>query len=167
VTDDEQTRRSEADAELEREIRRERKFTLAEAIGRLAGPGSMKGASPVSRMQQAEVEIAAFLRSHLADGGGALGIVLHRHVIASELMLNNYDQPLIVLAACCQRFLGSEYLLEELVRNADVEWANAMGERPYFELEGAQSHPDDPYTLNSVRRALVELLRRLEVDAQE
>ena len=37
------TQRSEADAELEREIRNERKFTLAEAIGRLAGPGAMKG----------------------------------------------------------------------------------------------------------------------------
>jgi hypothetical protein len=49
--------RSEADAELEREIRKERKFTLAEAIGRLAGPGAMKGESPVTRMQQAEIEI--------------------------------------------------------------------------------------------------------------
>src|SRR6476469_612637 len=39
---------SEADAELEREIRAERKFTLAEAIGRMAGPGAMKGVSPVS-----------------------------------------------------------------------------------------------------------------------
>lgn len=43
--------RSEADAELEREIRKGRKFTLAEAIGRLAGPGSIKGESPVARMQ--------------------------------------------------------------------------------------------------------------------
>jgi hypothetical protein len=42
---------SEADAELEREIRKDRKFTLAEAIGRLAGPGAMKGESPVARMQ--------------------------------------------------------------------------------------------------------------------
>ena len=30
--------RSEADDKLEREILKERKFTLAEAIGRLAGP---------------------------------------------------------------------------------------------------------------------------------
>jgi len=43
--------RSEADAELEREILKERKFTLAEAIGRLAGPGAMKGESPIPRMQ--------------------------------------------------------------------------------------------------------------------
>ncbi len=33
---------TDADAELEREIRNARKFTLAEAIGRMAGPGAMK-----------------------------------------------------------------------------------------------------------------------------
>jgi hypothetical protein len=37
--------------------RRERKFTLAEAIGRLAGPGAMKGVSPITRMQRAAVEM--------------------------------------------------------------------------------------------------------------
>jgi hypothetical protein len=41
------TQHSEADAELEREIRKGRKFTLEEAIGRRAGPGAMKGVSPV------------------------------------------------------------------------------------------------------------------------
>ena len=40
---------AESDAKLERQIRAERKFTLEEAIGRMAGPGSMKGASPVTR----------------------------------------------------------------------------------------------------------------------
>ena len=57
MSDDKQPQqRSHADAELEREIREGRKFTLEEAIGRLAGPGAMKGESPVARMQQAEVE---------------------------------------------------------------------------------------------------------------
>src|SRR3974390_3493147 len=99
---------SEADAELELEIRKERKFTLAEAIGRLAGPGAMKGESPVARMQQAEVEIASWLRSHLADAGGALPVVLHRYIKGSELLLNNFDQPLVVLASCCQRVIDSD-----------------------------------------------------------
>src|SRR6516162_7004594 len=87
MSDNQDTQRSEADAELEREIRKERKFTLAEAIGRLAGPGAMKGESPVTRMQQAEIEIQCWLRSHLADAGGALQVVLHRHVTGSELLL--------------------------------------------------------------------------------
>src|SRR3954469_15583389 len=115
MSDNQDRQRSEADAELEREIRKGRKFTLEEAIGRLAGPGAMKGESPVARMQQAEVEIEYWLRGHLADAGGALQVVLHRAVKGSELLLQNYEQPLVVLAACCQRVLDSDYILGELV----------------------------------------------------
>src|SRR5947208_16728492 len=92
MSDNQDTPRSEADAELEREIRKGRKFTLEEAIGRLAGPGAMKGESPVARMQQAEIEIASWLRSHLPDAGGALRVVLHRDVKASDLLLNGFDR---------------------------------------------------------------------------
>jgi hypothetical protein len=161
MSDNKDTPRSEADAELEREIRKGRKFTPEEAMGRLAGPGAMKGESPVARLQQAEVEIASWLRSHLADSGGALRVVLHRHVKGSELLLNNFDQPLVVLAGYCQRVLDSDYLLAELVRDADTEWGRVMGERPYFERPGAPSHPEDPYTVESVRNALSGLLERL------
>ena len=71
MSDDKQPKqRSEADAELEREILEGRKFTLEEAIARMAGPGAMKGASPVARMRQAELEIGSWLRSRLADTGG-------------------------------------------------------------------------------------------------
>jgi len=41
MSSNQNTQRSETDAELEREIREGRKFTLAEAIGRLAGPGAI------------------------------------------------------------------------------------------------------------------------------
>src|SRR5262249_4815967 len=98
MSDKQDTPLSEADAELEREIREGRKFTLAEAIGRLAGPGAMKGESPVTRMQQAEIEIEFWLESHLADAGGALRVVLHRQVKGSELLLNNFEQTPVVLA---------------------------------------------------------------------
>ena len=57
MSDDRRKPRLEADAELEREIRQGRTFTLEEAIGRLAGPGAMKGESPIARMKQAEIEI--------------------------------------------------------------------------------------------------------------
>ena len=42
---------------LEEEIRQGRKFSASEAVARMAGPGAMKGASPVSPVQQAETEI--------------------------------------------------------------------------------------------------------------
>jgi hypothetical protein len=159
-------RRSKADVELEREIREGRKFTLEEAIGRLAGPGAMKGESPVARLQQAAIEIESWLRSHLADGGGALALVVSRQIKGSELLLNNFDQPLIVLASCCKRALDSDYFLQELVREADLEWGRMMGERPYFEKAGAPSHPDDPYTVASVRSALSGILEQLAAGAE-
>jgi hypothetical protein len=149
------------DAELEREVRKERKFSLAEAIGRLAGPGMMKGVSPVSRKQQSEVEIQEYLECHLADPTGALPVVLLRGIRASELLLNNLDQPLVVLAGYVQRVLDSEYLLKELVRETDIEWGRVLGERPYFEKEGCPPDPDDPYTLESVRAALSGLIEKL------
>jgi hypothetical protein len=161
MSDNKDTPRSDADAELEREIRKGRKFTLAEAIGRLAGPGAMKGESPVARMQQAEIEIASWLRGHLADTGGVLHVVVHRQIKGSELLLRNFEQPLVVLATYCQHVLNSDYLLEELVRDADVEWGRLMGEQPYFEKQGAPHHPDDPYTVESVRNALSGLIKQL------
>lgn len=152
-------------AELEREIRQERKFSLAEAIGRLAGPGMMKGVSPATRKQQAEAEIEGFLERHLIGPAGAISVVLLRQVKESELLLNNLDQPLVVLAGYAQRVLDSEYLLAELVRQSDVEWGRVYGERPYFEKVGSPPHEEDPYALDSVRRTLTQLLEKLAAAA--
>lgn len=49
MSDQKNNNSSPTDAELQREIRAGRKFTLSEAIGRMAGPGAMKGVSPISR----------------------------------------------------------------------------------------------------------------------
>jgi hypothetical protein len=153
--------RSEADAQLEREVRAERKFTIAEAIGRLAGPGSMKGASPVTRRQQAESEIGTWLRQHLAQAGDALPTILLRRISAGEKLLNDPGRPLDILLAYCQEVLGSEFLLADLVRDADFEWGRISGERPHFEKKGSSPHPDDPYTLESVRSLLSGLVSQL------
>src|SRR5262245_11105749 len=154
MSDDQKKQRTAADEALEREIRDGRKFTLAEAIGRLAGPGALKGISPVTRLQQAEVIVSEWLTQHVIDSAGAFKTVLHRAVKESSLLLNNADQPLVVLAAVCQQILDSEYLLAELVRRADFEWGQIMGERPHFELAGRPPHPEDPYTLASVEATL-------------
>jgi hypothetical protein len=158
---DQPERRSQADADLEREIREGRKFTLAEAIGRMAGPGALKGVSPATRKQQADAEIERYLERHLTGAAGALPSVLLRYVKESELLINNLDQPLVVLSSCLQRILDSEYRLRELVREADVEWGRVYGERPHFEKEDCPPHPDDPYTVDTVRAALNQLLENL------
>jgi hypothetical protein len=162
MSDEQPKRRLQADAELEREIREGRKFSLAEAIGRLAGPGMMKGVSPATRQQQAAAAIESYLDRNLNTAGGALSVVLLRHVKQSELLLANPDQPLVVLAACIQRVLDSDYLLEELVRESDIEWGRAYGERPYFQKEGSPPHEDDPYTSASVRSTLSQLVDKLD-----
>jgi hypothetical protein len=165
--EDKSKQRSQADADLEREIREGRKFSLEEAIGRLAGPGAMKGVSPVPRMKQAEVEIESWLGAHLADAGCCLGLVLHRRVSESDLLLNDFEHPLVVLAGYCQQVLSSDFLLQEVVREADVEWGRQMGERPYFEKEGCPSNPDDPYTIESVHNALFRILEQLANQATQ
>jgi hypothetical protein len=152
---------SDKDAELEREIRAERKFTLSEAIGRMAGPGMMKGVSPVPPQQQAELAIQDYLNRHLTDAGGVLAGVLLRGVTQSDLLLDNFDQPLAALAGFIQRVLGSDPILKEIVRQADVEWGQEYGERPYFEVEGEPPDPNDPYTHATVRAALTQLAEKL------
>ena len=161
MNDEQHTHRSEADAELERQIRNERKFSPEEALMRMAGPGMMKGESPITRKQQAEAKVDNFLRCHLIDAAGTLPAVLLRHAKNSERLLENLDQPLVVLANYIERVLDSEYVLAELVREVDAEWGRMLGERPFFEKAGSPSHPEDPYTIESVRVTLTELMETL------
>jgi hypothetical protein len=157
MNDEQAKSKTEADAELEREIRADRKFTLSEAIGRMAGPGAMKGVSPVDLKQQGAAEVQEYIRQHLVDAGGVLGGILLRFVKESELFLKGFEQPLVTLEGFIRLLLGSEYALKELVRQADVEWGQVFGERPHFEKEGSPPDPDDPYTFESVRTALTQL----------
>ena len=159
--DDDPDKRSDANEQLEREIRQGRKFSPQEALARMAGPGAMKGASPVSQVQQAETEIGSWLGSNMADTGGALRVVLHRHLKGSRPLLDNVDQPLAALAGYCRAILESDSRLKEIVREADVEWGRAMDERPHFDRAGAPANPDDPYTAESVRRALADVLKKI------
>jgi hypothetical protein len=166
MNDDQAKPRSKADAALEREILLGREFTLADAIGRMAGPGIMKGVSPVSGKDQAATIVQDYLARHLPDASGNLRAALLRGVASSELFLKGYGQPLTALAGCLHRVRDSEHLLKELVRDADVEWGRMYGERPYFETDGQPADPDDPYTAESVRSALSHLLEALTAGHQ-
>jgi hypothetical protein len=159
--DDQNKRRTEADAELERQIRQGRKFTAKEAMARMIGPGAMKGGSPISQVQEAEIEIGVWLRNNLTDASGALQALLHRQLNGSVLLLDNLDRPLLALARYCEQVLATNHRLEELVREADVEWGRRMEERPHFNREGSPPHPDDPYTNDSVRAALSAIVTQI------
>ena len=158
---DDPDRQPTLDLDQEWEIRQARKFSAQEAIARMAGPGSMKGASPVSRERQAEIEIASWLGSQIADDAGALKSVLHRQLKGSALLLDHVDQPLAALADCCNRIRASDELLKELAREADVEWGRLMDELPIFDREDSSPNPADPYTVESVRGQLNQILEKL------
>lgn len=151
---------ADSNEKIEREIRTHRKFSLADAIGQVSGGEFMKGGSPVSRKRQAELEVEEYLRRHLVDPGGVLRIVMVRR-LGESLINSDYNQPLAALAEYIPGVLASEHLLAELVREADAEWGRVQGERPYFQGPGRPPHPDDPYTIDSVRRALVQLRETL------
>jgi hypothetical protein len=162
MNEDRDDRRPDTNSDIEREIREGRKLTAKDLMAKLAGPGAMKGASPVSPVQQAETEIGNWLGSNLQDDFGSLRLVLHRHIKGSERLLESLDMPLVALADYLQRILGNDNLLREIVRNADVEWGRRMDERPHFEREGMAADPDDPYTVENVRQALIDALRKLQ-----
>lgn len=143
-------------AQVEREARANRKFSLSDAIGQSGGGDLMKGGSQVTRKRQAEHELDEYLRRHLADSGGALRRVLIRH-LGESLLTRDYDQPLGALAEHVRGTLASEARLEELVRQADAEWGRVHDERPYFQAPGRPPHRDDPYTIDSVRLVLTQL----------
>jgi hypothetical protein len=147
--------------EIERELRLTRKFRPEEALARMAGPGAMTGASPVSRVVQAETEIGNWLRDNLDDPAGALEVQLQRHLKGSPALLGGLDQPLAVLAEYLRRIVDTEELLKEVVREADVEWGRRMDERPHFEREGSAASPEDPYTVDGVGHVLNDALAKL------
>ena len=161
MSNEQDSRQSEADASVEQEIRLGRKFSPQEAMARMAGPGAMKGASPVSPVTQAELEIGNWLKSQVHDSSGILQLVLQRHLTGSALLFENVDRPLVALSAYCRRLLDSDPLLEEIVREADIEWGRRMDERPRFDRAGTLPYADDPYTLRSVRKLLEEAAEQL------
>src|SRR5262245_4541178 len=97
MSDTKQPPSSDDVADVEREIRLGRTFSLSEAIGRMGGEGMLKGASPIPPLQQTEAAIANYLKGHLDDAGGVLAEVVLRQVKTSEMLLENFDQPRVVL----------------------------------------------------------------------
>ena len=151
------------DAELEREIRQERKFSIEEAIARRAGKDLMKGASPVTLQRQAALAIENFLDRQLIDSEGALREVLLRQARESEVLFKmNYEQPLVALAQFIESVLNSEGRLQNFVLEVDAYWGRMYYERPHFQKPGMEADADDPYTFSSVRTELTRLLEQLQ-----
>jgi hypothetical protein len=152
--------RKRQEREIEHEIRRRRKFTLAEVIGREGG-GFFKGESPVPMLARAIAGLTLFIERHVPDSSGALRRVLERRIRDSETIVGkHFDDPLAALEIIVDQMLSSDARLYEIVRQVDVEWGRLMLERPHFQKPGQDPHPDDEHTHESVR-AKLEALRGL------
>lgn len=155
-------RRDDSDEKIERELRRNRPFSLGEAVGREGGSDLLGGASPIAHQRQVELAAEDLLDAHLDDSEGALRQVLlrdtHRAVEAAQRDRSDASYILRSLAA---GFLGSDTGLADLVRRADAEWGRMYDERPHFGRAGTAPEPDDPYTVESVRTQLERLLGHL------
>jgi hypothetical protein len=154
--------REAEDIDLQQDMLWGRKFSLAEAIGRLAGGGLLKGDSPVPGKKQAEFKVERYLEQNLIDSAGALETVLLRRVRDSEIFLQRgHEKPLTTLAVMTEHILSSEQLLQDFVTEVDREWGRMYRELPHLQKPGEPPHDDDPYTFGSVRKTLTNLVEAL------
>ncbi|NJL47797.1 MAG: hypothetical protein HC929_10360 [Leptolyngbyaceae cyanobacterium SM2_5_2] len=152
---------SSALPDIQQEIRLSRSFSLADLIGQEGG-SMMKGESPVPKLVQAKGEALQTLKATLTDRHGALQSVLQRWMEADETRLSRHmETPTDALKDLLESILASPETLYELVRQADVTWGHLYDERPHFQQPGQTPHPDDEYTHESVRLALMDCLQRL------
>lgn len=152
----------DANCEIQQDILSDRKFSLAELIGREGG-SFLKGESPIPRLMQARTEINYFIDCHLVDSAGALQAVLKDLINGDEAQISAcLGSPLTALQTILATFVNHSEQLYEFVRQVDVRWGQMYGERPHFQRPGQPPHPDDEYTHESVRAQLVALLHKLQ-----
>ena len=146
--------------DLQKDILSDRKYSLAEAIGREGG-NFLKGESPVPKLVQVTTEVNLFIDQNLSDSSGALQSVLKRWVKTDPLLSEHLESPLKGLDQILEKILTQKGLFYEMVREADVKWGQMYQERPYFQKPGDPPHPEDEYTHESVREKLSLLRERI------
>ena len=151
----------EKPADTEQEIRRDRKFSLAEAVGREAA-GALKGASPVTAARQLLLEIENILATKLDDPEGSLQrTIMARLANDPPLLARHFGNAPAALCEFLDGILVSTLALTTLVRDADARWGRDFTEKPYFNSPDQTSHPEDPYTPQSVGARLQVLQSRI------
>lgn len=161
------------DDEVEREAKRALgRRGLEEKGPRVHLEGGL-GGSPVPALEQLRLAALSLLHELLPDHDGALLKVLEQDLRQEEALFGPLTQQLVahtatlealrgglqgVLGAVAKRPLSSDEALAEFTRRVDAEWGQLFSERPRFQQVGQAAHPDDPYTHDSVRAALTQLV---------
>lgn len=151
--------------ELQKEIRAQRKFSLAEAIGREGG-SFMKGESTIPRPLRAIAQINQFIISHLANPTGALSTTLQNWASQDIRVSRQLDTPLIALAQIIESILAEPTTFYEFARQVAIAQSTLTGDRPYFQQPNSPPHPEADYAHHTIRTELATLLQALQADLQ-
>ncbi|MEO0647145.1 MAG: hypothetical protein AAFZ17_13465, partial [Cyanobacteria bacterium J06650_10] len=95
---------TDLDQQIQKEIRSEHQFSLAEAIGRESG-SFMKGASAIPRPLRAKTEIKQFITTHTHKSTGALATSLYSWAETDIRVSRQLDTPLIALTQIIKSLL--------------------------------------------------------------
>jgi hypothetical protein len=149
--------KKQQDQELQQEILKGRKFTLADLIAKEGG-GFLKGESPVPKFTQLKAEIKVFVTNHLQDSVGALQAVLYNLIEDDDEGVNKYENnPLSALNEMITKILSQPNIFYDFVRQVDLKWGQMYQERPYFQQPAQPAHPDDEYSHEFVKAQLLKL----------
>ncbi len=146
--------------DLQREIRAERKFSLAEAIGREGG-SFMKGESAIPRPLRARTELDRFITAYLHEPTGALATTLYTWASDDIRVSRQLDTPLVALAQILESLLAEPTTFSEFARRVAIAHSRLTGDRPHFQQFGQPAPADVEHTHQSITLALTALHDRL------
>ncbi len=145
---------------LQHDIRMQRKFSLAEAIGREGG-SFMKGESTIPRPLRAIAKINQFIITHLNDPASALSTTLQSWASHDIRLSRQLDTPLVALDQMITSLLLEPTSFGEFARQVAIAHSKLTGDRPYFQRPDQPPHPDADYTHASIRAQLTDLQQHL------
>ena len=146
---------------LQAEIRAERQFSLAEAIGRESG-SFMKGESAIPRPIMAANTIRQFIVTQSLDPSGGVATELVNWSVADIRFSCQLDTPLVALTQIVESLLNEPTTFYEFARQVAITQAKITGDRPYFQQPGQPPHPEAEYTHRSISQYLLEIAQLLE-----
>lgn len=146
-----------------REIRSQRKFTIAEAIGR-EGDNFMKGESAIPRPLKAITEINQFVTTHLPNPNGPVSATLQSWAKEDIQVSRHLDRPLTALSLIIESLLNEPTTFQEFFRQIAIAQSKLTGDRPHFQSPNHPPHPNAAHSHESVRQQLIHLLKKLQID---
>ncbi|MEL6602242.1 MAG: hypothetical protein AAFP20_03325 [Cyanobacteria bacterium J06614_10] len=153
-------------SDLQAEIRSERPFSLAEAIGREGG-SFLKGESTIPRPLRAIAAINQFLSTHLTAPSDALATTLSTWASQDIRVSRQLDTPLTALSQILDSLLSEPATFCEFARQVAIAHSQLTGDRPHFQQPGKPPHPDAEHTHDSIRQTLSDLQHQLQIELNQ